>query len=163
MSYEPTVWHTGDTVTAEKLNKLENQVEKVSKICNLTVVASIGEMHYFLMMCKENTEGEGPDLAELSDRAYSSYIMSYGVLGSTINLGVLNDVPSEFAGGKIYFAVEESMFDSLIKINGDVVTIDDFETSSYKDNGSWVSEYLYCYEITDDTIISIVESLEPLS
>lgn len=31
MSYEPTVWQTGDTVTAEKLNKLENGVEAVSE------------------------------------------------------------------------------------------------------------------------------------
>ena len=31
MSYEPTVWQTGDTVTAEKLNKLENGVKAVSE------------------------------------------------------------------------------------------------------------------------------------
>jgi hypothetical protein len=26
MSYTPTTWQTGDTITAEKLNKLENGV-----------------------------------------------------------------------------------------------------------------------------------------
>ena len=31
MSYEPTVWQTGDTVTAEKLNKLENGVKALSE------------------------------------------------------------------------------------------------------------------------------------
>ena len=29
MSYTPTVWQTGDTITAEKLNKLENGVANV--------------------------------------------------------------------------------------------------------------------------------------
>ena len=31
MSYEKTVWHTGDKVTAGKLNKLEDQVEELSE------------------------------------------------------------------------------------------------------------------------------------
>lgn len=26
MSYEPTIWRTGDTVTAEKLNKIEQAI-----------------------------------------------------------------------------------------------------------------------------------------
>ena len=37
MSYIPTVWVTGDTVTAEKLNKLENGVENAERI----VIASL--------------------------------------------------------------------------------------------------------------------------
>lgn len=32
MSYTPTEWETGDVVTAEKLNKLEGQVEDISLI-----------------------------------------------------------------------------------------------------------------------------------
>ena len=36
MSYEPTVWQTGDTVTAEKLNKLEQGVANAGGILIVT-------------------------------------------------------------------------------------------------------------------------------
>ena len=157
MSYEPTVWQTGDTVTAEKLNKVENQLEKVSKICNITLAChDIGTSSYFLMLCKENTEESGPELVELTDRLSCEYPFSINcVKDHSINLGILNDMPIGYTGGKIYLAFTESVFNFIVKINGETVTIDDLESSSYKGEGSWNSLYLFCYEITDDTIVSI--------
>lgn len=46
MAYEPTTWQTGDIVTAEKLNKLENGVTNASSGCgggNLVATATYNE------------------------------------------------------------------------------------------------------------------------
>lgn len=41
MSYSPTTWNTGDTITASKMNKIENGVaEGSSLICNCTYNSS---------------------------------------------------------------------------------------------------------------------------
>lgn len=155
MSYEPTVWQTGDTVTAEKLNKLENQVEKVSKICNITMASDLaGTLLLCVIVCKENTES-GPKLVELSDREAGMLLANSRVVVQSVNLDILDDMPLAYTGGKIYLAFPEGTFNYIVKINGEAVTIDDLESSSFKSGGNWISNYLYCYEITDDTIVSI--------
>ena len=78
MSYEPTVWQTGDTVTAEKLNKLENGVKAVSEdlagkmvsMYKIGVRASqaveyIGSLYYF------KYDGETGELTELVTNDFS--------------------------------------------------------------------------------------------
>lgn len=44
MSYTPTVWETGDTVTAEKLNKVETEVASLSTVEPLWVDITLTEV-----------------------------------------------------------------------------------------------------------------------
>ena len=42
MAYEPTIWNTGDIITKEKLNKLENGVKSAGE--GLTGTAAVVEL-----------------------------------------------------------------------------------------------------------------------
>lgn len=42
MAYEPTIWNTGDIITKEKLNKLENGVKSAGE--GLTGTATVVEL-----------------------------------------------------------------------------------------------------------------------
>lgn len=49
MSYEPTNWATGDIVTADKLNKLENGVVGSSSSGNLIATATKNDNNYYVL------------------------------------------------------------------------------------------------------------------
>ncbi len=41
MSYEPTTWETGDTITANKLNKMENGIADANDLAPLLVTVTV--------------------------------------------------------------------------------------------------------------------------
>ena len=49
MAYEPTNWQTGDVVTAEKLNKLENGVVSGNSSGNLIATATKNDNNYYVL------------------------------------------------------------------------------------------------------------------
>lgn len=78
MSYTPTTWVTGDTVTATKLNKLEQGVANAGSalICTATYSSSISVPDYVL----DKTVQEIYDALLSGTPAYIKF--QYGVLGT---------------------------------------------------------------------------------
>lgn len=58
MSYVPTLWETGDTVTAEKLNKVETEVASLST----------GEPLWVNVVLSETTENDGTVITATIDK-----------------------------------------------------------------------------------------------
>lgn len=77
MAYTPTTWVTGDTVTATKLNKLEQGVANAGSalICTATYSSSLSVPNYVL----DKTVQEIYDALLSGTPAYIKY--QYGVLG----------------------------------------------------------------------------------
>ena len=75
MSYTPTTWTTGDTITATKLNKIENGIASAggALICNFSFD---GEDYYL-----DKTAGEIYDALISGTPAY--ILLSYGTLGAS--------------------------------------------------------------------------------
>ena len=113
MSYEPTEWKTGDTVTSEKLNKLENGVSDASEggalVVNLTIDTS-GTPKYVLdktwqeiynashVVIKSDSAGArgfqmvvGILPASLSGDAYMVYAVDFSVAESPLAFSYTTD------------------------------------------------------------------------
>lgn len=65
MAYTPTVWQTGDTITAEKLNKLENGVANIG-----------GYDIVFTMIETGGFTADGASLEELASGGYKKALLS---------------------------------------------------------------------------------------
>ena len=82
MAYTPTVWQTGDTITAEKLNKLENGV------------ANTGGYDIVFTKTMDGMTADGASVEELASGGYKKAIM-VNIANMNESIGFLSlDVPN---------------------------------------------------------------------
>lgn len=85
MSYTPTVWNTGDTITAEKLNKLENGVASGGGIFIVPVTATIPD---------DNPYSTDVAFADVQNAAINGNVLVYCI--RTIVNGEFSKIESVF-------------------------------------------------------------------
>lgn len=136
MSYDPTVWQTGDTVTAEKLNKLENGVKKCSQTRNITGVVYVcegytGTASLFTInpqFCfNPVTKDYGSAQVDISTPTQNMFIASEGEYPFVSEVPAYM-IPSDKYDGCFYApCLEILLSDSsyTVEIDGDVFELDD--------------------------------------
>lgn len=102
MSYTPTVWNTGDTITAEKLNKLENGVASGGGIFVVPVTATIPPVG-------DNPYSTEVAFADVQNAAVNGKVLVYSI--RTIYAGELRKIESAFGvydveAQEVYIVVE---------------------------------------------------------
>lgn len=103
MSYTPTNWQTGDTVTAEKLNKMEQGIENANDVFVITLTPT------------------NQDFSGTIDKTYEEIV-------AAVNSGV--KIFFKFASA-LYPANEIIINASLITVGGTFLVFDNISTQSW--------------------------------
>lgn len=154
MSYTPTTWTTGDTITATKLNKIENGIANAggAAVVKLTKNGPEGTFTCGYGYIRQGQRQEMPDFWSLEssfDKATSSLsLFSYNEITiATIPF----DPQDEFTSCII---IEDVAFDSYTVTTTGGVSSEYVIAQQRSGQSSWISTTFYCYIITGDGTIT---------